>query len=975
MFDGVGTNLPSGTIRWSSTNNYFEKFNGTTWSILTARLLMTSDKLYNAAITTGATINDAAAAATNVLWTSSKINTFAGNFYTKTEIDAFKANYLLKNGENGALTFGTNDASAVNIETANTTRLSVSGTGNVNIAAPSTGVALTVAPASGQNAITATGGIQGTTLVSTVATGTAPLTVTSTTKVTNLNADLLDDMTATNANTASTIVHRDASGNFSAGTITAALSGNATTASTLATGRTIALSGGVTGTATSFNGSANITIPVTSVASSSLSGTIPDANIVGSYTGLTNLTGTGTVDFSKFLGNPADTVAAPSFSWTGDDNTGIYSPAADQVAITTGGVQRALFSSAGITGTLVGNASTATTLQTARTINGVSFNGSANISITDSSKLPTVGGTMTGTILNDDTSRFWLATATNWGIYWNTTDNKIEFRGADTVRASIDLDDGVVTAPTFSGALSGNAATATAAALTTYVDSPDGDRNAATKLPTTSPYKVRYDFVNGNTAGNPGSTYAGVMTYAPWIGNTVSTGGQSYQLSYGSDVQNTGTIPVLNIRNGIDSTWNPWYKLWHSGNDGSGSGLDADLLDGMNATTTATASTIVARDANGFVYVNALNSTLADTATAASHYLVETGSDGWMRPKTLANVKTEIAGDRLALAGGTLTGALAGTTFTGTSFNSITALASTTSPMDGTAAVGTSTAVARQDHVHPTDTSRAATNQTMFIGTTSVPINRTTGALALTGVSIDGNAATATTATNQSGGTVAATTGSFSQSLTAGFQCTVSGSNSMAFGAFSSASGDTSSIAIGYMVRSNGRHSIAMGRNSHTLGRDLFAYASGYGYHEDETRPQQYVQMTLQARSTSTTAVRALCSAYYGMSMTNNQYTLPANSAATFRVIANAKLAGSAGAITQTKGFRIDGVITRGAAVSNTLVSISTITASGAGTLGATISVVADTANGGLAINCASGASGSNVSWTINVEAVETIDD
>jgi len=37
--------------------------------------------------------------------------------------------------------------------------------------------------------------------------------------------------TATNANTASTIVARDASGNFTAGTITAALTGNATTAS------------------------------------------------------------------------------------------------------------------------------------------------------------------------------------------------------------------------------------------------------------------------------------------------------------------------------------------------------------------------------------------------------------------------------------------------------------------------------------------------------------------------------------------------------------------------------------------------------------------------------------------------------------------------------------------------------------------------------------------------------------------------
>ena len=57
--------------------------------------------------------------------------------------------------------------------------------------------------------------------------------------------------TATSANTASAIVARDASGNFSAGTITAALSGNASTAATLQTAQTI--------NGTSFNGSANIT--------------------------------------------------------------------------------------------------------------------------------------------------------------------------------------------------------------------------------------------------------------------------------------------------------------------------------------------------------------------------------------------------------------------------------------------------------------------------------------------------------------------------------------------------------------------------------------------------------------------------------------------------------------------------------------------------------------------------------------------
>lgn len=43
-----------------------------------------------------------------------------------------------------------------------------------------------------------------------------------------------------------------------------------------------------------------------------------------------------------------------------------------------------------------GNAATATTLQTARTINGTSFDGSANITVADSTKLALTGGTLSG---------------------------------------------------------------------------------------------------------------------------------------------------------------------------------------------------------------------------------------------------------------------------------------------------------------------------------------------------------------------------------------------------------------------------------------------------------------------------------------------------------------------------------------------------------------------------------------------------
>lgn len=71
---------------------------------------------------------------------------------------------------------------------------------------------------------------------------------------------------ATSANTANTVVKRDANGNFSAGTITADLvgnvTGNASTASALETARTIELTGDITGSV-SFDGSSNVQLATT----------------------------------------------------------------------------------------------------------------------------------------------------------------------------------------------------------------------------------------------------------------------------------------------------------------------------------------------------------------------------------------------------------------------------------------------------------------------------------------------------------------------------------------------------------------------------------------------------------------------------------------------------------------------------------------------------------------------------------------
>jgi hypothetical protein len=85
-----------------------------------------------------------------------------------------------------------------------------------------------IASLTGDGSFSANKKITGETLSSTVAIGTEPITVTSTTQVANLNASLLEGYSTATANTVSTIVRRDASGNFSAGTITASLTGNAT---------------------------------------------------------------------------------------------------------------------------------------------------------------------------------------------------------------------------------------------------------------------------------------------------------------------------------------------------------------------------------------------------------------------------------------------------------------------------------------------------------------------------------------------------------------------------------------------------------------------------------------------------------------------------------------------------------------------------------------------------------------------------
>ena len=190
---------------------------------------------------------------------------------------------------------------------------------------------------------------------------------------------------ATNLNTANKVVKRDSNGNFSAGTITATLSGNSSTASNFNSARTIKLDGLNNTTVSSSSNNGNHTLDIKNIKVSN-SGYADSAGSAGSASKITGTTING-VFFDGTTGiTISDSTKEVAFSKNTAFNKNFETNSNN---IKANGVA-SVGSSSNVARSdhvhpkqtdITGNAGTATALRTPRSIGGVEFDGTANIPI------------------------------------------------------------------------------------------------------------------------------------------------------------------------------------------------------------------------------------------------------------------------------------------------------------------------------------------------------------------------------------------------------------------------------------------------------------------------------------------------------------------------------------------------------------------------------------------------------------------
>ena len=253
-------------------------------------------------------------------------------------------------------------------------------------------------------------------------------------------------------------------------------------------------------------------------------------------------------------------------------------------------------------GALSGNASSATQLQTARNINGVSFNGTSDITITANTPgtltMSTSGGGISGSAtFSGSNSTF---TVTSNAVSTNTANRLVIRDGSGNFSA------GTITASSFSGPVSGNASSATRA-----------DRVAIAQL--TGDTNRPFVFTNNTTAANNKLLYTDSATTCyinpstNTIGATRFIGALTGNVTGNADTATSaGTATNANNINVDEQNGNTTYQVLFSAQNGSG--FQRPYIDTDNSHFTYNPSTHT-------LTVGTFSGTLSGTATRVSQNL------------------------------------------------------------------------------------------------------------------------------------------------------------------------------------------------------------------------------------------------------------------------------------------------------------------------------------------------------------------
>jgi hypothetical protein len=287
---------------------------------------------------------------------------------------------------------------------------------------------------------------------------------------------------------------------------------------------------------------------------------------------------------------------------------------------------------------------------------------------------------------------------------------------------------------------------------------------------------------------HPNATGSPSATWHHLIANRHTNISNNYQMQFAGEFFNVNNLFYRIIDN---NTASAWYRIWHSGNDGAGSGLDADLFDGVDSITRS-ASHRANRNISGG---GTITVDIAYNVLWSSRFIIISNGNG-------SNFSTSGHFDITCPVSGTITGVGGASNVTATAVGIplsawqaiyyILPIGSTSTSLAANFRVAQYTSTLDIPHNWVLICVRNGDNNTVtFNNGITLTANQSMNSLqqsntntANTLVRRDGSgnfsagtitatlsgnastATTATTATNQFGGTVSATTGTFSSQIT-----------------------------------------------------------------------------------------------------------------------------------------------------------------------------------------------------------------